>query len=128
MLAQQIEIPSNLRAALSQLLRGMTPDEVVPASVEGFYRISVGTEVVYLSADGRYLLRGDVIDLQTGRNLTESKRQSARRAAIEALGESSMIVFTPTRVRHSITVFTDVDCGFCARLHSQMADYHRPSG
>ena len=68
---------------------------------------------------------GDLIDLDAGRNVTEAARESARVETVGGLGEASMIVFAPDKVKHTVTVFTDVDCGYCARMHSQMADYNR---
>ena len=67
------------------------------------------------------MLRGDLVDIGSKTNLTEAKRNAARIAAIEGLGEDSMIVFAPEKTEHTLTVFTDVDCRFCAKLHSEMA-------
>ena len=121
--AQQVEIPPNLLPALQQLLPGAVADEIGRAPIEGFYQIVVGAEIIYLSADGRYVVRGDFIDLVENRNLTEARRRQARLELIASLGDTS-IVFSPEHVTHSVNVFTDVDCGFCARLHSQIAEYN----
>ena len=71
------------------------------------------------------MLRGDLMDLDAQRNFTEEARWSARADTIGALGEGSMIVFAPDEVKHTVTVFTDVDCPYCAQMHQQMADYNR---
>ena len=118
------DLPAGLQSALSRILPGASPDEVAPSPIDGLYRVTAGQDVIYLSADGRYALWGDLVDVENGRNLTEMRRRQARRDALETLGEESMIVFAPEAVRHTVTVFTDVDCGYCARLHRQMPDYH----
>ena len=119
------DVPPALSARLAALAPDMEPDHVVETPLGGMYEVQFGSVVVYLSGDGRYMLRGDLIDLAARRNLTEETRRSARAEAVGALGEASMIVFEPDAVKHTVTVFTDVDCAYCARLHRQMADYNR---
>ena len=119
------DVPPALSARLEVLAPGMKPDRVAETALSGMYEVRFGSIIVYLSDDGRYMLRGDLIDLDTGRNVTETARQSVRAEAVGELGESSMIVFAPNSVKHTITVFTDVDCPYCARMHRQMADYNR---
>ena len=119
------EVPPALSARLEVLAPGMKPDHVTETALSGMYEVRYGSIIVYLSGDGRYMLRGDLIDLEAARNVTETARQSVRAEAVGELGEASMIVFAPDAVKHTITVFTDVDCPYCARMHQQMADYNR---
>ena len=119
------DVPPALAQRLEMLAPGMEPDHVVETPLAGVYEVRFGAIVVYLSGDGRYMVRGDLTDLDTGRNVTEEARMSARAGAVGALGEASMVVFSPETVKHTVTVFTDVDCGYCARMHRQMADYNR---
>ena len=118
-------IPPPLEARLSDLAPGMKPDHIAETPLAGIYEVRYGSIIVYLSGDGRYMLRGDLMDLETRRNFTEETLNTVRAEAVAALGEENMVVFEPEAVRHTITVFTDVDCGYCARLHQQMADYNR---
>lgn len=119
------DVPPALSARLEALAPDMEPDHVVETGMSGMYEARFGSIIVYLSGDGRYMLRGDLIDLAAGRNVTEESRRSMRAEIVGALGEANMVVFEPDTVKHTITVFTDVDCGYCARLHRQMADYNR---
>ena len=119
------DVPPALSARLEALAPDMEPDHVTETGMSGMYEARFGSIIVYLSGDGRYMLRGDLIDLAAGRNLTEVARRSMRAETVGALGEANMIVFEPDSVKHTVTVFTDVDCGYCARLHQQMADYNR---
>jgi len=85
----------------------------------------MGGLIAYVSADGKYLLSGNVYDLDTQVNLTASRRNSARAKALAAASESNMIVFGPANAKMTVTVFTDVDCGFCRKFHSQIADVNK---
>ena len=119
------DVPPALSARLQALAPDMEPDHVLETGVSGMYEVRFGSIIVYLSGDGRHMLRGDLIDLEAGRNLTEVTRRSMRAETVGALGEANMVVFEADAVKHTVTVFTDVDCGYCARLHRQMADYNR---
>src|SRR3546814_10155670 len=71
------------------------------------------------------MIEGDLLNLKTGESITENRRKSDRIAKLAALGEDKMIIFAPEgHTKHVVTVFTDVDCGYCRRLHSQMAEYN----
>ena len=119
------DVPPALAARLQVLAPNMEPDHVTETPLAGLYEVRFGSIIVYLSGDGQFMLRGDLIDLDAGRNVTEATRRSMRAESVGALGEASMIVFAPEAVRHTVTVFTDVDCPYCARMHQQMADYNR---
>ena len=110
-------------AAIRKALPGLQIDSIDPAPIAGFYEVVVGSHVVYVSADGRYMLQGDLIDLNTRLSLTEPRRRAAQRAAIESLGEDKMILFKPEKVKHKVTVFTDIECGYCRKLHSEIDQY-----
>lgn len=99
-------------------------DRVRPAAIEGLYEVVLGPHVFYVSADGRHMLQGDLVDMASGRNLTQPEREAALRKAIDGIGEDNMLIFSPDKPRHTITVFTDIDCGYCRKLHHEMADYH----
>lgn len=116
-------VPEAVNDAVAKLVPGAAADRVTQAPVEGMYEVVVGPHLFYVSSDGRYMLRGEIVDLDSRRNLTRPARNRARAAAIDGLGEESMIVFSPTNATDTVTVFTDVDCGYCAKLHSEMSDY-----
>ena len=102
--------------------------DVQPASVEltpiaGLYEVVVGSNVVYMSADGRYMLQGELVDVEKRVSLTEPRRRQVTRTVLESLGEDKMIVFRPEKVKHVVTVFTDIDCGYCRKLHNEMDQY-----
>jgi thiol:disulfide interchange protein DsbC len=110
-------------AAIREALSGLDIDAIEPAPVQGLYEVLVGAHVVYVTADGRYMLQGDLIDLKTRMSLTEPRRREAQLAAVESVGEENMIIFKPEKVKHKVTVFTDVECGYCRKLHSEINQY-----
>ena len=111
---------------LQEALNGAKPDGVAPTAIPGLYEVVLGGQVLYVSEDGRFAVRGDILDLGSRANLTEDRRGELRGKAIAAVGESNMVVFAPDGpVKHTVTIFTDIDCGYCRKMHSQMADYNK---
>jgi thiol:disulfide interchange protein DsbC len=113
-------IPDAVTRAVADLIPGLMPDSVAVTPIPGLYLAAFGAQVVYVSADGRYLLAGDLIELNSGRNLAEDVRSVIRKELIYGLEESGMVVFSPTRIRSTITVFTDVSCAYCVKLHQEI--------
>lgn len=121
--AQADEQVEALRRHLASVIPGQQPDTIVASPLAGLYQVSYGPQVFYMSADGRYVLEGSLIDLKERRNLTSEARADGRKAVLERLGEDQMVVFAPEEVKHTITVFTDVDCPYCRKLHREMDEY-----
>ena len=119
----QAEDIANIKQRLHQLVPG-EPSSIRPAAVPGFYEIMYGTELLYLSADARYGIQGELVDLETGVNLAETARAEVRKHLIEGLDESQMLVYSPSNPRYTLTVFTDIDCGYCRKMHAEMGELH----
>jgi thiol:disulfide interchange protein DsbC len=118
-------VPTPVKELLARLVPDRQPTSVRPAPAPGLYEVAYGTEVVYVSTDGRYLMKGDLLDMKDQRNLTEQVRSSARLAALEEVGEQSMVVFAPGQTRHTVTVFTDIDCPYCVKFHQEVPELNR---
>lgn len=105
-----------------QKVFGTYPDTITMSPVDGLYEVSYGPKIYYATPDGRYLISGDVIDLHSRVNLTEENRSKSRLKALSKVDKSSMIIYKAKgKEKHQITVFTDIDCGYCRKLHSGMA-------
>ena len=114
------------RAALLKLLpAGSKLEDLKPSPIAGIYQFMQGADVSYLTADGKYFLDGNVYDMATRANLTEALRSRARVAMINAVPESQMVIFSPKNPLYTITVFTDVDCQYCRKLHSEIAELNK---
>jgi thiol:disulfide interchange protein DsbC len=118
-------IPADVRARVVSKLHGATADDVAFSPVPGLYEVTMGGLIAYVSSDGKYLISGNVYDLETQQNLTATRRNSARSKALAAVSESQMIVFGPPNSKMTVTVFTDIDCGFCRKFHNQIADLNK---
>ncbi|MGH8499864.1 MAG: DsbC family protein, partial [Methylococcales bacterium] len=115
-----------IRDALSKAMPGIQVDEISKAPVKGFYEVFVGPDLYYISEEGKYLLIGNLIDLEAPpetRNLTEAKTTAARAKAVKNIGEGNVIQFKSPSQKHVVSVFTDVDCGYCRKLHSEIDEY-----
>ena len=112
-----------VRTKVSGMFDAIDPEHINRSPIEGWYTVQKGSIVAYVSADGRYLLQGDLIDLDQGVNLTELSRNDVRRQLVAALPDEDAILFAPAEVKHSVTVFTDIDCTYCRKLHNEIDDY-----
>jgi thiol:disulfide interchange protein DsbC len=108
------------RAAIAKKFPEVKVEDVQPSPIPGVYQVPLGADTAYVSADGRYIIAGDLYEIDTRTNLTEQGRAAARAKLLGKLDERDMIVFSPPVVKHTITVFTDVECGYCRKLHSQI--------
>jgi len=113
-----------VRQNLAEMLPGLTLGDINPTPAAGLYEVMVGQRIIYVTEDGRYLVQGSLIDLKEKKNLTEPRLNSIKASAVAAVGEDNMVIFGPQDAKHTITVFTDIDCGYCRKLHSEMAGYN----
>ncbi len=112
-----------IRAGITRIAPDLKVGAISASPMPGVYQVAVGPRIFYASADGNYLLQGSLLDLRTGKDLTEPAEQKARIAAIDAMGEKNMIIFEPKKPKYTVNVFTDIDCGYCRKLHRQMPQY-----
>lgn len=114
-----------VRSKLAELVPEQAPDSIKPTPIKDLYEVVYGAQVMYVSAEGRYLLRGNLIDLDQRQDLTEQTRSGARKEALAKVDESEMLVFSPSskKTLHTLTVFTDIDCPYCRKLHSEINEY-----
>lgn len=115
----------DVRADIARRLE-VKVEDVKPSPIAGLYEIRSGAQVGYVSADGRFYVDGDVFDMTSRQNLTEPRRQEGRLGLLAAIDDKDAIVFSPAgQVKHTLTVFTDVDCTYCRRMHQEIAEFNR---
>lgn len=124
-LVSAANVDPELQAVLDKVVARMprlanaTP---VRSPVPGIIELRYDDGVLYASADGRYVFGGPLLDMRTRRNLTEDYDKERRVTTLSTVSERQMIVFEPKgAVKHTITTFTDIDCGYCRKLHGEMA-------
>ena len=116
---------AKVRAAIQTLVPDAKIDTIADSTLPGFYEVVMGGQVIYVSADGKYLLTGSVWDIANKRDLTDARKSQMRKTALDVVGDDKRISYPAQQPKHTVTVFTDIDCGYCRRLHEQMADYNK---
>lgn len=106
-------------SALKRLQPTAKDVQIFPSPIEGVSEVSIGTQILYVSNDGSFALGGPLIDMNTGSNLTEKSLASARKTLLEE-SNASPFIYAANEAVHTITVFTDIDCPHCRRLHNEL--------
>ncbi len=114
-----------VRKGIAQLAPKARIDYIRPAPIAGLSEASIEGQLLYITNDGKYVVSGNIIETATQKDLTEMTKASARREAFKAISPAQTIVFAPANPKYTVNVFTDIDCGYCRKLHSQIADYNR---
>lgn len=115
-----------VRDAFAKLAPSMKVESVAKSELPGFYEIVVNNgQVLYITADGKYVLQGEVFDVAQKESLTGRAQATMRYAALKNLPQSKRLVFSPPNPKHTVTVFTDVDCPYCRQFHKQIAAYNQ---
>ena len=113
-----------VRDALHSLLPLVKIDQVQKSELPGFHEVMVSGQVVYISDDGKYLLQGNLFNVPKKKDLTAARLAETRARALEKLPASKELVFAPEHPKHTVTVFTDVDCPFCRQFHKQITAFN----
>jgi thiol:disulfide interchange protein DsbC len=123
--AAQPTAKADARAEIAKRL-DIKLEDVRPSPVEGLYEVRSGAEVGYVSTYGRFYIDGDVFDMNSRHNLTEETRKKGRLALLAGVKDEDSIIFAPKgAAQHTVTVFTDVDCVHCRRMHSEIGELNR---
>jgi thiol:disulfide interchange protein DsbC len=112
-----------IRQAMAKSMPSVKIDSVKPSEVKGLFETVVGANIFYVSEDGKYLFQGRLVDVAARKDLTEEKLSGIRKQALEKVGKENMIIFKPKIGKYTVSVFTDIDCGYCRKLHSEIDQY-----
>jgi thiol:disulfide interchange protein DsbC len=93
--------------------------------IDGILQVQINGDIVYTSADGKYMFQGRIIDMDTREDLTEASKAGLRKDLMGKIDPTGQITFSPEEPVYELTVFTDIDCGYCRKLHSQVAEYNK---
>jgi thiol:disulfide interchange protein DsbC len=119
-----------LRKALSSVI-SRAPDSISESEFPGFYEAFYGSQVIFVSTDGGFAIEGNVFDLTRRINLTKASREKVEaekiwpiiKTTIAKTPDNRMLVYKAPKEQHVVTIFTDVDCYYCQKLHAEMSDY-----
>ena len=121
--AQQPSVLENLKKILPQ---GLNINFYEESEIENFYVVNVANnQILYVSNDFKYVFAGDVISLDNGApsSLNELYQAKLVKQVMSLLEDTRTINFKAENEKHLIKVFTDISCGYCRLLHSQIDDY-----
>lgn len=109
-----------VRAELLKMIPAATTAEITPSPIAGVYRVEVSGNFAFAYVDGDYVLFGDLYNTKEQVNLGEQARNERMAGMIKDVPVNEMIVFGPDKPKRTITVFTDIDCGYCRKLHREV--------
>lgn len=115
--------PQAMQESLSKAIPNIQIDSVKPAPITGFYEVTAGPTVFYVSNDSHYILYGDLLEINGDKvaNLTDVTKQEYVKKALNALDPNTMIIFPAIgEEKGVVTMGTDVDCGYCRKLHNEI--------
>ena len=114
--------------AVEEKLRGLVPNAktiaISETPIEGILQVQINSDIVYVTADAQYLLQGQIMDIDTRTNLTDQAKSGIRLSLLTDLNRDEQISFEPENAKYDLLVFTDIDCGYCRKLHNQVAEYN----
>jgi thiol:disulfide interchange protein DsbC len=114
-----------VRAELIKSFPEMAKAAIRPSAASGIYEVDLEGQVVYVSGDGKFLIVGDMIEAKTRQNVTAKRREDNANKILASMPESDMIVIGPQSAKRTITVFTDVDCPYCYKIHQEVPELNK---
>ena len=121
--AETLSAEQKIQSALQLTLPNLKVDTVKPSALPGLYEVTFGANIVYVDQSARYLLNGDLFDLQEQQSVTATRAEALRAGLLNQVDEQGMIIYAGKDPQHTVTVFTDISCGYCRKLHSEIEDY-----
>ncbi len=127
------KVPSAITESLKKIIKDINDVSITSAPIADLYEVATGEDMFYITADGRYIMMGNIIDFSTRQNLTQQRQEALRQArnpirkkAIDAVSEKDMVIFAPEKeTKYTVNVFTDVSCGYCAKFHQEVPELNK---
>lgn len=113
-----------LEEKIRNLAPGATIIAVSETPIDGLLQVQINSDIVYVTDDGKYLLQGQIMDIDTRINITDQAKSGIRLGLLSELNPDEQISFSPVEPKYDLLVFTDIDCGYCRKLHKQMSEYN----
>lgn len=118
----------NIRESLKNILPDGTVIELIePSPIPGIYAVYYGDlQPIYVTQDGSFFIYGDIykININSISNITEKSVAERRKLILQNIPSEELISFKSSNEQFSVIVFTDVDCGYCRKLHNQIDEYN----
>ena len=112
---QQIKLDIQKKLGGSAKVRSVTP-----APISGLYEVLVGNEIFYTDSSGKYLIQGEIIELATGKNMTEQRQADLNRIKWSDLNQANAFKTVRGNGNRQLAIFSDPNCGYCKRLEKSL--------
>ncbi|HHW4681323.1 MAG TPA: DsbC family protein, partial [Xylella taiwanensis] len=119
------DVQQRVTTALSTLDPDFKPDYIGAAPFLGFREVVVSGQILYVSDDGHYLMQAQPYDIHNKKFAVSEGLLAYRHAQLATVPQSQRIVFAPKNPKYTISVFTDIECGYCRKLHSEIAELNK---
>lgn len=118
-----------IRNSLEKILPvGSEIESIQESSIQGLYAVYYGDlEPIYVTVDGNFFIYGDIykINANSITNITDLEISKRRSLILSNLRFGDLISFKSENENYAVTVFTDVDCGYCRKLHDEIEEYNK---
>lgn len=112
----------SVRAELVKMIPSAADAEIIETEVANVFRLELGGSFAFAYVDGDHVLIGDLLNTKDMVNMSDKAQNEKMAAVIADVPSDQMISFTPAQTKRYITVFTDIDCGFCRKLHAEVPE------
>jgi thiol:disulfide interchange protein DsbC len=113
-----------VEAKLRTLVPNATTMAISETPIEGILQVQINSDIIYVTTDGQYILQGQIMEIDSRTNITDQAKSGIRKGVLSQLKREEQISFSPEKPKYDLLVFTDIDCGYCRKLHNQMAEYN----
>ena len=119
--AKRDEVDLDIRKTVSNAYPDVVIDEIKKID-DNFHEIIINKQIYYATNDGKYLIVGNVINLNTKESITENTKMNQRLSIIDSIDMKNFMIFKPKKTDHILTIFTDTSCPYCQKLHNEIPD------
>jgi thiol:disulfide interchange protein DsbC len=114
-----------IKSKLNKMMPELAIDKIQSTPIPSLYLVQSGAQVLYVTADANTLIQGDMYDIHNSDkavNLSDNVRQLGTKEILSKVDPATMIIYQAKPEKTSITVFTDIDCGYCRALHKEVKE------
>lgn len=112
---------AKIRKTLVEQFPGVVVASVVKTPYSGLYEVFMDGQIVYVDAEANFAIAGDVLDLKSRRNITQSRLNQLNAIDISKLPLKDALVSVKGTGARKLVVFSDIDCPYCRRLEAELA-------
>ena len=123
--SDELLISSKINAVLPD---GMSIQSIKESQIENLFIVDIGDlQPIYASKNGEFFFYGELyaVEGNTLQNTTKDEINLKRKSILdEALSKDDFISFKSKNEKYRVTIFTDVDCGYCRKFHNEIKDFN----